>query len=133
MLRLTAPITLATVALFGSLGPAPRASEGVGEVIQDNPIAMSEESVAAGRQVYGRFCRACHGMRADGQGMTAPPGSTPSNLVDDEWLHGDTDAAMFKVIKEGVGPEFAMDAWDGRITDDDIWNVVNFLRDLAAS
>jgi len=25
-----------------------------------------------------------------------------------------------------------MDAWEGRITDEEIWHVVNFLRELAA-
>ncbi|MDP6581838.1 MAG: c-type cytochrome [Vicinamibacterales bacterium] len=100
--------------------------------LQDNPIEMSDESIRAGRQVYGRFCRSCHGLRADGAGMTAPPGSMPANLVDDEWDHGSTDAEIFTVIKEGVAPKFDMDAWDGRVSDDDIWHVINFLRDLAS-
>ena len=79
-----------------------------------------------------RFCRSCHGMRADGRGMAAPPGSRPANLVDDTWDHGSSDAEIFKVIKEGVPPDYNMDAWDGRVSDDDIWNVINYLRDLAA-
>jgi mono/diheme cytochrome c family protein len=99
---------------------------------QDNPIELSEESIRAGRQVYGRFCRSCHGLRADGAGMTAPPGSTPANLVDDEWDHGSTGAEIFTVIKDGVAPKFDMDAWEGRVSDDDIWHVINFLRDLAS-
>lgn len=100
---------------------------------QANPIAMSEDSVSAGRRVFGRFCRSCHGVRADGQGMTAPSGSRPANLVDDQWDHGSTDGEIFGVIRGGVPPAYDMDAWEGRITDDDIWNIINFLRDLAAS
>ena len=100
---------------------------------QANPIEMSEDSVRAGRRVFGRFCRSCHGMRADGQGMTAPSGSRPANLVDDQWDHGSTDGEIFAVIREGVPPAYDMDAWEGRITDDDIWNIINFLRDLAAN
>ena len=99
---------------------------------QDNPIEMSEESITAGRAVYGRFCRSCHGVSADGRGMAAPPGSQPANLIDDEWTHGSTDAEIFKVIREGIPPKYDMDAWEGRISDDDIWNVINYLRDLAA-
>jgi mono/diheme cytochrome c family protein len=71
-------------------------------------------------------------MRADGRGMAAPPGARPANLVDDTWDHGGSDAEIFKVIKEGVPPDYNMDAWDGRVSDDDIWNVINYLRDLAA-
>lgn len=64
--------------------------------------------------------------------MAAPPGSQPANLIDDVWDHGSSDAEMFKVIKEGVPPKYDMDAWDGRVSDDDIWNVINYLRDLTA-
>ena len=135
----------ATAALLTMAGPigAGVAVEAAGAVaVQDeqesaeppaNPIAMSEDSVRAGRRVFGRFCRSCHGMRADGQGMTAPSGSRPANLVDDQWDHGGTDGEIFTVIREGVPPAYDMDAWEGRITDDDIWNIINFLRDLAGN
>ena len=136
-------IALAAAAALVATAPSSAASaaEAAGGVVaaqeesapQANPIAMSEESVRAGRRVFGRFCRSCHGMRADGQGMTAPSGSRPANLVDDEWDHGSTDGEIFQVIREGVPPAYDMDAWEGRITDDDIWNIVNFLRDLAAN
>ena len=78
-------------------------------VSQDNPIELTEESISAGRQMYGRFCRSCHGMRADGRGMAAPPGARPANLVDDTWDHGGSDAEIFKVIKEGVPPPKKID------------------------
>ena len=97
----------------------------------ENPVEATEESVRAGLRVYGRFCRACHGIRADGQGMTAPPGSRPANLIDDEWVHGDTDGDIYLVIRNGVPPAYDMDAWEGRITDEEIWHVVNFLRNFA--
>lgn len=135
----------ATAALLTMAGPigAGVAVEAAGAVaVQDeqesaeppaNPVAMSEDSVRAGRRMFGRFCRSCHGMRADGQGMTAPSGSRPANLVDDQWDHGSTDGEIFTVIREGVPPAYDMDAWEGRITDDDIWNIINFLRDLAGN
>ena len=98
---------------------------------QDNPTAMSEESVTAGRIIYSRFCRSCHGVKADGSGA-ASGDVPPANLTDDEWDHGDTDAAIFKTIREGVPPDYFMEPWEGRVTEDDIWNVVNYLRSLAA-
>ena len=135
--------TAAALTMAGPLGAA-AAVEAAGRPValqdeqeaaeaQANPIAMSEDSVRAGRRMFGRFCRSCHGMRADGQGMTAPSGSRPANLVDDQWDHGSTDGEIFQVIREGVPPAYDMDAWEGRITDDDIWNIINFLRDLAAN
>ncbi len=97
----------------------------------ENPIEATQESVRSGLRVYGRFCRSCHGIRADGEGMTAPTGSRPANLIDDEWTHGDTDGDIFLVIRNGVPPAYDMDAWEGRITDEEIWHIVNFLRNMA--
>ena len=108
---------------------APAQEEAAGP--PENPVEATEESVRSGLRVYGRFCRACHGIRADGQGMTAPPGSRPANLIDDEWVHGDADGDIFLVIRNGVPPAYDMDAWEGRITDEEIWHVVNFLRNMA--
>ena len=105
--------------------------EAAAEVLE-NPIEATEESVRAGLRVFGRFCRSCHGIQADGQGMTAPPGSRPANLIDDEWVHGDRDGDIYLVIRNGVPPNYDMDAWEGRITDEEIWHVVNFLRNFAA-
>ena len=99
--------------------------------LQENPIPISEDSVKAGSVVYARFCRSCHGRQAKGDGMAAPPGAMPANLVDDQWDYGGSDAEIFSTIKEGIAPDYIMQPWDGRISDDDIWNTVNYLRDLA--
>ena len=99
--------------------------------IPENPIEATEESVRAGLRVYGRFCRSCHGIRGDGRGQNPSPGTRPANLIDDEWVHGDSDGEIYNLIRQGVPPAYDMDAWEGRITDEEIWHVVNFLRNLA--
>jgi mono/diheme cytochrome c family protein len=96
-----------------------------------NPIPMSDASVKAGRAVYARICRACHGLQGKGDGTSAPPGSKPANLVDAEWKYGGSDAEIFKTIKEGVKPYDVMEPWGKKLTDQEIWHTVNFLRDLA--
>ena len=124
------------VALFTAADSAPLIAAGPQQEsaaeAPENPIEATQESVRAGLRVYGRFCRSCHGIQADGQGMTAPPGSRPANLIDDEWVHGDRDGDIYLVIRNGVPPNYDMDAWEGRITDEEIWHVVNFLRNFAA-
>ena len=99
--------------------------------IPENPIEATEESVRAGLRIYGRFCRSCHGIRGDGRGQNPSPGTRPANLIDDEWVHGDSDGEIYNLIRRGVPPAYDMDAWEGRITDEEIWHVVNFLRNLA--
>ena len=134
MARLGNTLLALLLVILVSMSAPIAAEESSAEVgIQDNPIATSEESVAAGRTIYGRFCRSCHGQRADGRGMAAPPGSRPANLIDAEWDYGSSDAEIFKVIKEGIAPKYDMDAWEGRVSDDDMWNVINYLRDLATN
>lgn len=96
-----------------------------------NPIAMSEASVKAGRGVYAKICRACHGLAGKGDGISAPPGSKPANLVDAEWKYGASDPEIFKTIKGGIKPYDVMEPWGKKISDNDIWNTINFLRDLA--
>jgi mono/diheme cytochrome c family protein len=97
-----------------------------------NPIPTSENSIKAGRAVYARICRDCHGLQAKGDGIKAPPGSKPANLIDAEWKYGGSDAEIFKTIKGGVKPFDVMEPWGKKISDTDIWNTINFLHDVAA-
>jgi mono/diheme cytochrome c family protein len=80
--------------------------------------------------VYQRYCRACHGPAGEG-GPQGEASAAPSNLADTTWDHGSSDAAIFTVIKKGIGPDYAMEAWGDRINDTEIWNVVNYIRSLA--
>ncbi len=133
------PVLAAFAAAFTLSMAADSSTLTAAEAVQDaaaaapeNPIEATEESVRAGLRVYGRFCRSCHGIRGDGRGQSPSPGTRPANLIDDEWVHGDTDGEIYNVIRQGVPPKYDMDAWEGRITDEEIWHVVNFLRFLAA-
>ena len=95
-----------------------------------NPIPTSETSIKAGRAVYSRICRDCHGLTGKGDGVKAPPGAHPANLVDAEWKYGGSDAEIFKTIKGGVKPYDVMEPWGKKISDTDIWNTINYLHDL---
>ena len=92
------------------------------------------ESVAAGAATYARHCAMCHGVTGWGDGQaaaaTAAYGSRPSNLADTTWQHGSSDGELFVTIRDGIGPDFAMDAYGERLTEPDIWNLVNYLRSL---
>src|SRR5712691_7009608 len=98
---------------------------------QKNPIAATDDSLKAGRAVYSKICRNCHGLTGKGDGISAPPGSHPANLVDAEWKYGGTDGDIFYTIKNGVKPFDVMEPWGKKVSDADIWNTINYLRDLA--
>ena len=99
-----------------------------------NPVAATPESVAAGAAAYAAHCAACHGATGRGDGALAAAaaayGPRPSNLADPTWRHGGGDGEIFAVIRDGIGPDFAMDAFGDRLAETDIWNLVNFLRSL---
>jgi cbb3-type cytochrome c oxidase subunit III len=95
-----------------------------------NPVAKSPESLAAGKQTFNRYCANCHGLNAEGS-----PGNdlTPAapDLTRKEWKHGSTEGEIFTSIKEGVPPDFNMGAWKDQLKDEEIWNVVNYVKSLA--
>ena len=99
--------------------------------VMKNPVPASEASVKAGRIVWAKTCRACHGLTGKGDGPTAPPGSHPANLVDAEWKYGSSDGEIFYTIKNGVKPFDVMEPWGKKYSDTDLWNTVNYIRDLA--
>jgi mono/diheme cytochrome c family protein len=96
-----------------------------------NPVVPSAASIAAGKDVYAKNCAACHGVDAKGDGRMAPKDSHPSNLTDAKWDRGATDGEIALVIQHGAGPDFKMRAFKGRLSDTDVWNVVNYLRSLG--
>src|SRR5262245_18205449 len=94
-----------------------------------NPTPRTPESIAAGQKIYMRRCSGCHQATATGgvehEGQPAPP-----SLVDQKWDHGSSDGEIFWVIKKGAAPGVYMEPFGDRISDADIWNVVNFIRSL---
>jgi hypothetical protein len=58
-------------------------------------------------------------------------GKQPPDLTDDQWDHGSSDGEIFAVTKKGVGPQSFMAPWDGRISDAEIWNTINYIRSLV--
>ena len=96
-----------------------------------NPVASSPDAIAAGKALFTKNCRFCHGADAKGNGPMAPEGTHPSDLTDAKWDRGSTDGEIFLVIQNGAGPKFDMKGYKSKMTDTDIWNVVNYLRSLG--
>src|SRR5262245_61745355 len=98
-----------------------------------NPVASSPESIKAGQALFQKNCRFCHNADAKGNGPMAPEGTHPSDLTDAKWDRGSTDGEIFLVIRDGAGPKFDMKGYKSKMTETDIWNVVNYLRSLQAT
>jgi mono/diheme cytochrome c family protein len=97
-----------------------------------NPVAPTAANVTAGAALFKKNCAFCHGAGAKGDGTLVPKGMTmPADLTDAKWDRGSTDGEIFTVIMEGAGPKFEMKGVKGRMTDRDVWQIVNFIRSVG--
>jgi mono/diheme cytochrome c family protein len=110
----------------------------------DNPLrrdqAKLKEHVARGGEIYIRNCIYCHGDNLDGKGHFAagfnPP---PANFQDPGTIAMLQEAYLFWRIAKG-GPGLprestpwnsVMPAWEDRLTEEQIWQVIMYLYDAT--
>ena len=86
------------------------------------------DAARAGAEVFKTNCEVCHGTQGHGDG---PAGQAldpkPRNLA--ELQTTASDGFLFWRIQEGK-PGTAMVAWKGILTDEQIWQVIAFIRTL---
>ena len=131
------PTALSTTAMTASAPPAAAAAPANAATLA-NPVASTPASIAAGRKAYDANCASCHGDKAQGATKAGiaisiieeSGGRQAPDLTDDQWDHGGSDGQVYSVIKRGVPPTM-MAGWDGRLTDDEIWHIVNYIRSLG--
>ena len=89
----------------------------------------------AGKATYEKICSTCHGMKGKGDGPAAAVLPTkPRNHTDGKYMNTLKDDYLFKIIKEGgaaVGKAQFMPAWGSQLKDQEIWNVIAYVRTLA--
>ena len=88
-----------------------------------NPFEGDKASIAEGAKLFIAYnCLDCHG--ADGSGAMGP------SLADNRWHFGGGSAEVFESIYQGR-PD-GMPAWGGRISNEQIWSLVTYVRSLSA-
>lgn len=94
-----------------------------------NPVAKNDESVAAGKALYMKHCKSCHGSKGLGDGPKSKELDTECGDFSSKEFAAETDGDMFYKTKEGRDD---MPSFKKKITDDEeIWSIVNFMRTLA--
>ena len=100
------------------------------DIARTNPVKPTPESLAAARRVFGYDCAMCHGAQGDGKGEVVESMKlTMRDLRDSATLAGKTDGELFFIITKGKGK---MMGEGDRQPEQMRWNLVNFVRSLAA-
>ena len=104
-----------------TLAPVPTEYAGL-----TNPLG--EDAASAGAEVFRTNCEMCHGPQGHGDG---PAGQSleprPRNLAVVQSKAGDD--YLFWRVHDGK-PGTSMVAWKGILTDEQIWQVIAFVRTL---
>jgi len=96
-----------------------------------NPVPSTPASIAAGRRTYATLCVRCHGPSGKGDGGGAGGGGQPADLTDEVWDHGSSDGEIFVVLRDGTSVD--MEGYGERVSETDLWHLVNYLKSLAAA
>ncbi len=114
---------------FGVLGFSQ--AKGPDAKAMKNPVRSSPQSIDAGKEAYQKNCVPCHGASGKGDGTVAANLTVkPSDLTSTSLKHGNSDGEIFTNIKEGIPPDMKMKAFKAKLSDTDIWNIVNYIRSL---
>ena len=92
-----------------------------------NPIASTQESIAAGQKIYSKTCAMCHGKTGDADGPAVIELNIHPAKLSDPKLATESDGALFWKITTGKKP---MPAYGKRLSETDRWNLVNYIRTL---
>jgi len=88
---------------------------------EDSPYDENAYAVAQGKRLYRWYnCSGCHSM---GGGGIGPP------LMDAQWKYGGDPASIFASIMQGR-PE-GMPSFGGHIPDDQVWQIVAYVRSMS--
>ena len=89
----------------------------------NNPLEGNADAITAGMGAYRQRCADCHGV--DARGIRSPD-------ITQVWAKGRTDAALFRVVRNGI-PGTEMPAHPApRTSDTDIWRILAYVKTLAA-
>jgi len=90
-----------------------------------NPVAKSDASNKAGMALYTKNCASCHGKTGLGDGVKARALKTFPGDFSKADFQNQSDGEHFFKTRAGNGE---MPKYEGKLSDDDIWNIVNFMR-----
>ena len=99
--------------------------------VETNPLPITPELLALGRDRFGVFCATCHGLQADGNSVSRKIGAMPivANLHDKR-IAVMTDGELFNTVSNGKN---LMSAYGNSLSVQERWAVIAYVRALQLS
>ncbi len=124
--RIAIPAILAVCALVAALPPL--ATQAFPETYRKTPVPFDAISVANGATIFAENCVLCHGPQAKGNGVLAKTFAIqPVDLLTEPHTAKHTAGDFFHWLTHGI-PGTAMPAFADKLSEEDRWDVVNFLH-----
>ena len=101
-----------------------------GNDIDQFPIPIAKADIERGQNRFNVYCTPCHGRLGDGNGMVVLRGYRQAASYHTEKLVKAPVGHYFDVITNGFG---AMPSYASRVTPDDRWRVIAYIRALQLS
>jgi len=100
------------------------------------PGLARAQSATEGQKVYTTYCSSCHGDkgRGDGAAGKALP-VKPADHTDGKLMNSFSDEFLINIISKGgaaVGKSSFMPAWGGVLKDDQLQDLLAYLRSIAS-
>jgi mono/diheme cytochrome c family protein len=92
-----------------------------------NPIAISPESLARGREMYDTHCIVCHGAQGRGNGPVGQKFVPQPMELNLDYVQLQPDGQLFYTISHG---SLAMPFYRQAIATQDRWHLVNFIKEV---
>jgi mono/diheme cytochrome c family protein len=93
--------------------------------VLNNPVPPNPESQARGKALFEINCALCHGQTSAQRGPVGLKLAPPAPALGQDMLQGLNDDTIFKAITLGFG---RMPPFQGKLTPQERWNLVNYLR-----
>jgi len=92
-----------------------------------NPIAISPESLARGREMYDTHCIVCHGAQGRGNGPVGQKFVPQPMELNLDYVQLQPDGQLYYTISHG---SLAMPFYRQAIAPQDRWHLVNFIKEV---
>ena len=97
--------------------------------LRKNPVPATPESVRRGGDLYVVYCTPCHGPSGKGDGLVAAKFVTPADLSNPDLQKARTDGYWQSYLSVGGA---VMPSYGESLSAEERWDVVNYIRTLAA-